>query len=583
MNDTLRYIIAGVLIFFIILLQPVYLKWLGYDNTDTNPSTSTERAMPAVNENLRVNSENKHIEIKKSAATKTSTHEQKITIVTPLYTTTISNRSGGSIVSYELTRIEYNDYKYFGGYDDSGEYNNNMPVSMILSNTNACQPCLGTYNANEGKYNYLNNVFDMSTNMPALDTVRLDGDKSIKLDFLMRDELGRIVVRKSTVFYGDSFISEHTFSINDAMFYENNIELIWTGGLRPTEQVESEDVQYGSGIISQGGEIEDIQINSKDMVMDRAVYQGSTDWAAIRTKYFITALMPNAPSTFAMLSAENIAFGERKQTPLYYTSLGFSSSGSIVENISSKIYLGPLDVDYIGQAHAGLDATMNWGWAIIRPISKGILWVLKFMHHSLHLNYGLSLLLFALLIRLITGPLTKKSYESTQKMQKIQPQIKKMQEKYQKDPQRLNKEMMGMYKKHGVNPLGGCLPMLLQMPLLMALFIVFRTTIEFRGQPFFFWITDLSKPDVIFNLPFSIPVYGSGVAVLPLIMGLTLFMTMQMSSATMDKNQKPIMYFMNGFFILLFNSFPSGLNLYYTAYNLLNFMQQRSIRNKLDG
>ena len=116
-----------------------------------------------------------------------------------------------------------------------------------------------------------------------------------------------------------------------------------------------------------------------------------------------------------------------------------------------------------------------------------------------------------------------------------------------------------------------------------SLFIVFRSTIEFRGQPFFLWITDLSKPDIVFNLPFSIPIYGSGVAILPLIMGITLFMTMQMSSATMDKNQKPIMYFMNGFFILLFNSFPSGLNLYYTAYNLLNFMQQRSIRSKLDS
>ena len=205
------------------------------------------------------------------------------------------------------------------------------------------------------------------------------------------------------------------------------------------------------------------------------------------------------------------------------------------------------------------------------------------MHNALHLNYGLVLLLFALLIRLITGPLTKKSYESTQKMQKIQPKIKKIQAKFKNDPQGLNRETMSMYKKHGVNPLGGCLPMLLQMPLLMALFIVFRTTIEFRGQPFILWINDLSKPDIVFSLPFTIPVYGDGVAVLPLLMGVTLFLTMRMSSATMEKSQKPVMYFMNGFFILLFNSFPSGLNLYYTAYNLMSFLQQRGIKNKLGG
>ena len=168
-------------------------------------------------------------------------------------------------------------------------------------------------------------------------------------------------------------------------------------------------------------------------------------------------------------------------------------------------------------------------------------------------------------------------------MQELQPQLQKLQQKHKKDPQRLNREMMGLYKKHGVNPLGGCLPMLLQMPLLMALFVVFRTTIEFRGQPFILWITDLSKPDVIFSLPFNIPVYGDGVAILPLLMGATLFLTMKMSSATMDKSQKPIMYFMNGFFILLFNGFPSGLNLYYTTYNIMSFFQQRGIRKRLSS
>jgi YidC/Oxa1 family membrane protein insertase len=278
------------------------------------------------------------------------------------------------------------------------------------------------------------------------------------------------------------------------------------------------------------------------------------------------------------LSAGNVAFGGRKQTPVYHAGIGYPLD---IKYISSKLYLGPLDVDHLIKTGTNLDATMNWGFTLIRPISKGILWVLKFMHNALRLNYGLVLLLFALIIRLITGPLTKKSYESSQNMQKLQPQIKKLQAKYKKDPQRLNRETMGLYKKHKVNPLGGCLPIMLQMPLLWALFIVFRTTIEFRGAHFVFWISDLSQPDVIFNLPFSIPIYGSGVAVLPLLMGATLMLTMRMSSATMDKSQKPVMYFMNGFFILLFNTFPSGLNLYYTAYNVLSYFQQRSIKRKL--
>ena len=240
-------------------------------------------------------------------------------------------------------------------------------------------------------------------------------------------------------------------------------------------------------------------------------------------------------------------------------------------------------MDHVSKASSSLDATMNWGFAVIRPISKGILWVLKFVHKTFHINYGIVLLLFAVFIRLITGPLTKKSFESSQNMQKIQPELKKIQSKFKGDAQGLNRETMALYKKHKVNPLGGCLPVLLQMPLLWALFIVFRTTIEFRGAPFIFWINDLSKPDVIFNLPFSIPIYGSGVAVLPLVMGATLMLTMRISSASMDKSQKPVMYFMNGFFVLLFNTFPSGLNLYYTAYNVLSFFQQRSIRFKAEN
>ena len=115
------------------------------------------------------------------------------------------------------------------------------------------------------------------------------------------------------------------------------------------------------------------------------------------------------------------------------------------------------------------------------------------------------------------------------------------------------------------------------MVLLFSLFIVFRSTIEFRGQPFILWISDLSKPDFVLSLPFYIPLYGDAVAVLPILMGITLILTMQMSASKMDPAQKPIMYIMPIFFTLIFNTFPSGLNLYYTCYNVLNYLQQKSI------
>ena len=199
-------------------------------------------------------------------------------------------------------------------------------------------------------------------------------------------------------------------------------------------------------------------------------------------------------------------------------------------------------------------------------------------------NYGLVLILFAIIIRIITGPLTKKAAISSQKMQKIQPLIKKIQKKHAGNPQKLNAETIALYKDNGVNPLGGCLPVLIQMPLLFSLFLVFRTTIEFRGASFLFWINDLSQPDAIFYLPFSVPLYGSAVCVLPLLMSITMFIQQSytMSSST-DKNQKIMMQSMSVVFFLIFNSFPSGLNLYYTVSNVLNIFQQRSIKQNLNN
>ena len=579
MNDTFRYILAGGLIFLIIILQPVYLEWLGYDTVVESGENlevvdSGNVVVPARGKNITPSFESGAAAI----LTKQNPAESFITIVTPIYTATLTNKSGGSFTNYFLTGEKLDELKYLGGYDDRGLFQSDIPVSLIINSEQNCMPCLADYDDNDDSYNFLNQPFTLLNFSNQQDTIYLDYG-SVELKYALQDVGGRTIINKTVSFSADKYINEHFYEINyDVLESSNNLELLWYGGMRPTEEKEDEDVTYGSGIISQAGEIEDVQSTDPNEIITREVYKGQTDWVAARTKYFMSAIIAKNSGKYATLSGHNAEFGQRKHTPLYHASIGFPLD---VSTISSSIYLGPLDVDYLSQTGASLDASMNWGFAPIRPISKGVLWVLKFMHNKLNLNYGLVLLLFAVLVRLITGPLTKKSYESSQNMQKIQPEIKKIQAKYKGDPQRLNKETMALYKTHKVNPLGGCLPIMLQMPLLWALFMVFRTTIEFRGAPFMLWISDLSKPDVVFTLPFSIPIYGDGVAILPLVMGATLLLTMQMSSATMDKNQKPVMYFMNGFFILLFNTFPSGLNLYYTAYNMLSFFQQRSIKNKL--
>ena len=161
-------------------------------------------------------------------------------------------------------------------------------------------------------------------------------------------------------------------------------------------------------------------------------------------------------------------------------------------------------------------------------------------------------------------------------MQKIQPLMAEIREKYKDEPQRINSETMKLYKEHGVNPVGGCLPMILQMPLLIALFIVFRSTIQLRGAMFIpGWITDLSQPDTIFTLSFSLPMYGNEFNILPILMALT--MIFQSKMTMQDPKQKMMVYIMPIFMLLIFNRFPSGLNLYYTLFNLFTIVQQKFI------
>ena len=291
-----------------------------------------------------------------------------------------------------------------------------------------------------------------------------------------------------------------------------------------------------------------------------------TDWVAIRTKYFISALVPDkqAPGSEVLAIEEN---GNRR----YDVGLFFNVDRPFLYTL----YIGPLEYGRIKKLGKNLDQTMNFGWAFIRPISKAVHWFLLFLHNYIP-NYGFVLLVFSVFIKILVYPLTKKSYVSTKKMQAIQPLLNDLREKHKNDQRKFAQAQMALFKEHGVNPLSGCVPILLQMPLLFALFTVFRSSIELRGAPFMLWISDLSRPDAVFDLGINIPLYGSQVAILPLLMGITMFIQMKMTPTPQSAGQQKFMlYFMNGFFVLIFNQFPSGLVLYYTLFNVLTILQQK--------
>ena len=376
-------------------------------------------------------------------------------------------------------------------------------------------------------------------------------------------------IYKSLLFYEDSYVVDVELDLTDVSnnIYRNAI-FGWSGGLSSTEENLEDDLYYFNSYVYQGGELENLKVGKGES--EDKTFNGTTDWAALRTKYFTVAIIPENNKAVGRVTLSGVG---DEETETYGASFVFDP----INKEGFRLYLGPLEYDRVTSLGVGLESIMDFGWSFIRPISKGVLYALKSMHGFIP-NYGFVLIVFAFLIKLIVYPLTKKSYQSMSAMQAVAPEINELKEKYKSNPTKLNQATMELYKKRGVNPLGGCLPMLLQMPLLFALFQVFRTTIELRAEPFIWWITDLSSPDTILLLPFKIPIYGSHVAILPVLMVVSMFVQQRMmSGAAQQPQQKTMQYFMTAFFFLMFNGFPSGLNLYYTLFNVLTIAQQKLI------
>jgi YidC/Oxa1 family membrane protein insertase len=229
------------------------------------------------------------------------------------------------------------------------------------------------------------------------------------------------------------------------------------------------------------------------------------------------------------------------------------------------LYAGPMEHDRLSRMGRDFDDVNPYGWpgfrTIIRPVAVGVRWLLVWMHEHLSLAYGLVLVFFGILVRVLLWPLNQKAMRANMQLQAVQPLMKELQDKYKSDPQKLQQEMFKLYKEYKVNPLGGCWPMLLPMPVLFALFFVFQNTIELRGAPFL-WIPDLSRPD---------PLY-----IIPLVMGLSMYVLSKVGQMGMEPNpqMKMMLYVMPVMMTFLFLNFASGLNLYYAVSNIASIPQQ---------
>lgn len=333
-------------------------------------------------------------------------------------------------------------------------------------------------------------------------------------------------------------------------------------GLRQTES-DSAANYYMYGVVTKTDQSKSTPFSKLNAGEPPTTFEGPFEWAAVKSKYFVAALLAVDSGTAPLsgVMAEALP-GEKGVTRARVTAgMPVPAAG----DFSYRMYVGPMEYPRLrGIGHDFYDVN-PYGWpgfrTMIRPIAVGARWLLVWMHEHFSLAYGAVLIVFGVLIRLILWPLNQKGMRASIRMQAIQPEMQRLQERYKEDPPRLQQEMMALYKREGVNPFSGCWPMLLPWPVLLALFFVLSNTIELRGQSFL-WLPDLSLKD---------PLY-----IIPVLMGASMFAVNKVGMLGVPPNPqtKMMLYFLPIMMTVLFLNFASGLNLYYFVQNVVSVPQQ---------
>lgn len=409
---------------------------------------------------------------------------------------------------------------------------------------------------------------------------KIENQDSLKIDFVFDIDEQKSIT-KSYLFYGDKYFIKNDIRFEglNNLISNNTFDLVWNSGIRFVEENSVDEANFSDAIVFYGDEAVHIEATTPGEKVIKEL-RGRVDWFAVRNKYFAAIVLPenkkNIEGSYVVGTREvfpNLGIREYYDVRLI---LPFNNTAD--ETHSFTIYVGPVDYDILSEIDKSLRSVINFGGFfglkfIVRPIAEYVLLPLfKFLHNFIP-NYGIVIIVFSLIIKIVVYPLTKTSYKSMKKMQALQPKIAELKEKHKDDAQKLNKETMKLYSTYGVNPMGGCLPILLQMPIFIALWGLFQAAIDLRQQPFVWWIQDLSRPDVIYDLGFKLPLFGiqeiSGLAIL---MGLTTFIQQKMTMK--DPKQAALVYIMPIMLTILFMTFPSGLNLYYFMFNLFSIAQQ---------
>jgi len=395
------------------------------------------------------------------------------------------------------------------------------------------------------------------------------------------------VIERTYTFKGTEYGVRTTLTLdgmeNEIPKTNRFVNLEWKKGIRYQEHSTVDESNNAAALASYGGDIDELDASEFGPTEPKSA-TGNINFLATRSKYFAVAMIPT--QTFdGLVEYKGVRYGAPNEGHVEEYSLTYRlpyRGGRQTHEV--MLFAGPMQYDTLSKY--GLTEIMNFGFKwIVKPLGEYfMLPALKFVHMFIP-NWGIAIIIFALFLKGLLYPLSITQLKSARKMQLVAPLLNEVREKYKDDMKTQQQETMKLYNEYGINPAGGCLPLLLQMPFLYALYSVLNLNVELRQAAFLpFWITDLSVPDVIFSLPFKLPLFNidkfSGLA---LLMGASMFI--QQKQVVTDPRQKGIVYMMPIMLTLMFSTLPAGLNLYYFVFNIVGIIQQqwmtRFSKNKL--
>lgn len=399
---------------------------------------------------------------------------------------------------------------------------------------------------------------------------------------------GDLEFRKTYTFQPDSYeiqldlelagVGPQAAASRNLLGTPRRVRLGWPQGIASTEGGDRLETAAFRSFAKVGDELTFKKRGGLEKSVDKvhAVFEGSIAFAGVQNKYFTIVGLPGqgdqAPDGTVILSGDQPRNLQTWSMELPWTTEG--TGGDVFASRRVAMYIGPQESDLLKAYGVGLDRTMELGWALFRPLTEATLWIMYQMRRVIP-NWGVIIILFSVLTKLAFYPLTKTSTQSMKRMQQLQPKIKELQEKYKDNQEKQSKAMMELYQKEKINPMAGCLPLLLQMPVFVALYQALAHTIALRNTPFVGWIDDLSQPDALFSLPFALPFLGSDFNLLPLIMTATMVIQTRLTpTAAATGGQMAMMNTMMPIiFLFFFYQMPSGLVLYWLVNNLMTIYQ----------